>query len=141
MSRHFGLRLGSVLVAASLLLSSLGFAEGGTYVQPSGLPPVPLIGDAQGNIVAVAPNTIGIVSTSVTCSTSSTPFGVSGPMYLHVNIPPNVTQQVCFAWNATAATLSPPSECYTPPTDLTFQGGTGTCIVASGSALITVITK
>jgi hypothetical protein len=90
-----------------------------------------------------APNTQGITSTAVTCGTTSTPFGVTAIYYLHIHIP-NGAPTVWFAWNSNTATTSPPSEDWTGangPIDITWGGGTGSCIVASGTQVITVITK
>lgn len=129
-----------MLVLCNLLGIENSRAQLGVLVQPPNGTAVPLAGDSNGGIVTTAPLTSGITATSVTCGTTSTalPTGIT---YLHINVPPTVTQSVCFAWNGNTATMTPPSECYSPPVDLTWGGGTGSCIVASGSANITVITK
>lgn len=82
-----------------------------------------------------------IVWTSVTCAATSTSFGLPtpGPIYLSVQVPPSAMQNVCFGWGQNAATLNPPSQCYGAGTVIEFQkGGTGSCIVSSGTQAITV---
>lgn len=89
-----------------------------------------------------APNANNLTGTAVTCGATSTALGVTGNSYLSISIPPGpATQTVCFAWGPSAtATMSPPSECFTQGALFSFAGGTGACIVASGSQAITVET-
>ncbi len=90
---------------------------------------------------ATAPSTVGTTFTSVTCGSTSTSFGVTGTSYLAINIPITATQNVYFAWNGATATVSPPSEGFAPGTTVAWGGGTGSCIVASGTQAVTVVTK
>jgi hypothetical protein len=90
--------------------------------------------------VVIPPGTVGVTATSVTCGTSSTPFGVTGTTYLSVTIPPGAGN-VWFAWNGSTATTAPPSQAFTGGTTITWGGGTGTCIVSTGTQAITVITR
>ena len=99
---------------------------------------------AQGaNVVTpvTAPNAMDITATAVTCGATSTAFGVTGSYYLKIQVPPTATQTVWFGWGTTAATTSTPSEGYTAGTDVAWGGGTGSCIVATGSQSITVLTR
>ncbi len=89
-----------------------------------------------------APNANSVTPTTVTCGTTSTAFGVTGNTYLGVLIPPTASQNVGFAWGANAtATLNPPSEVFSAGSMISWAGGTGACIVASGTQTITVETK
>ena len=89
---------------------------------------------------ALAPNASQLTVTSVTCGSTSTALGVTGAAYLAIQVPPGGSQ-VCFAPGSTAATTAAPSKCYSPGTDIQFAGGTGTCIVSTGSQAISVWTK
>lgn len=101
--------------------------------------PLPTTG--AGGSVSLAPSANSVTATAVTCATTSTALGVTGTSYVSILIPPTATQNVCFAWNAATATTSPPSQCFGPGTAVSWGGGTGACIVATGSQAITVETK
>lgn len=93
------------------------------------------------SVVTTPPNNYGATATAVTCGTSSTSFGVSGRNYLSVNVPIGAGT-VWFAWGPGAtATTAPPSQSYNGGTTIQWGGGTGACIVASGTQAITVLTK
>ncbi len=95
--------------------------------------------DASGaGCVSPVPSNVGLNFVKVTCGTTTTAFGVTGASYLTVQIPPTAMQTVWFAWNGTAATTAPPSQGYSATTNVTWGGGTGSCIVASGTQDITV---
>ena len=93
---------------------------------------------SQNTMQVTAPKNDVMTWTSVNCSTTSTPFGVAGRAYLTVQVPAGT---VCFGWDSNAATLLPPSQCYTSGTVISWGGGTGSCIVASGTQAISVGTK
>jgi hypothetical protein len=87
-----------------------------------------------------APSANGVNAATVTCGSSSTPFTVTGNNYLSIQTPIGGSQ-VCFAWGPSAtATTSPPSQCYAAGTNIAWGGGTGACIVATGSQAISVAT-
>ena len=89
-----------------------------------------------------APNANTVTATTVTCGTSSTAFGVTGNTYLSVLVPPTATQNVGFAWGPSAtATTGPPSQLFGAGSAVSWGGGTGACIVATGTQTITVETK
>lgn len=90
--------------------------------------------------VNVAPSAGNVTSTAVTCAATSTALGVTGASYLSVLIPLS-GQNVCFGWGNAAATLSPPSQCFSPGTLVAWGGGTGSCIVASSTQAVTVNTR
>lgn len=102
-----------------------------------------LAGSATAQPVTTAPNANVISWATVTCGATSTPFGVTGNQYLTVNIPPDATAtKVCFQYGPNAvATLLPPSQCFPPATTFTFGGGTGACIVSTGTQAVTVGTR
>lgn len=106
---------------------------------------LPLAAHAQQqvNVVnnVVAPAAGYVTQTAVTCGATSTPLGVTGTTYLSVWIAPSASQTVCFGWGATAATMSPPSQCFAAGTQISWSGGTGSCIVASGSQAVVVTTR
>lgn len=83
------------------------------------------------------PNPGGMTWTTVTCGTSSTPFGVAGGSYLVVKIPATGST-VWFGWGTNAATTATPSEDFAAGSLIQWGGGTGSCIVASGTQSITV---
>jgi hypothetical protein len=90
-----------------------------------------------------APNNIGTTWISVTCGTTSTPFGISAGQYLSVQVPPTSTQNVFIAWGGvgatpTTATTTATTQQYAPGWTATWGGGMGSCIVASGTQAITV---
>lgn len=88
-----------------------------------------------------APNASQVTSSTVTCAATSTPLGVTANQYLSIALPPSGAT-VCFAWGANAtATTAPPSQCFTAGTVLAWGGGTGACIVATGTQAITVGVK
>lgn len=92
------------------------------------------------------PHTGGITWTSVTCGSTTTAFGVAGGQYLTVQVPPSATQTVWFGFGGTAAsptaaTTTTPSQGYAAGTNIAWGGGTGSCIVVSGSQVISVGTK
>jgi hypothetical protein len=101
--------------------------------------------NAQTNSAGV-PSANSMTFVAVSCGTTSTPFGQASRDYLTVNIPPTVTQTaVWFSWGINAgtgqpnaATVGPPSQAFVPGQTLAWAGGTGSCIVASGTATITV---
>lgn len=119
-----------------IALLSMGFSEARaemTSVQPPGGVPVPLAGDANGGLITVAPSTVGMTTITVNCLATSTSFGFTAKTYLHVNAYNEPGTQICFAWNATMATGAPPDNCWVEPFDLTFAGGTGSCIAVGGA--------
>lgn len=129
------------LLVAGLVLAPSAVKEANAQpvmVQPPNQAPVPLSGDSNGNFLTTAPNTALTTWVAINCGTVSTPFGVTGTTYLHVQIPNTVVQNIGFGWNGTPATLTPPSEVFGGNVDFDFAGGTGSCIVASGTASITV---
>ena len=90
-----------------------------------------------------APNPGGMTWISVTCGSTSTPFGIGAGEYMTVQIPLTASQSVFFGWGGsvaspTIATAAPPSQSYSAGTTITWGGGTGSCIVASGSQTISV---
>lgn len=94
----------------------------------------------------VPPHDGGMTWTTVTCRSTSTNFGVGGGQYLTVQVPPTATQTVWFAWGGTVAspttaTTTTPSQGYAAGTNIAWGGGTGSCIVASGTQDISVGTK
>ncbi len=94
----------------------------------------------------VPPHDGGMTWTTVTCASTSTNFGVDGGQYLTVQVPPTATQTVWFGWGGsiaspTAATTTTPSQGYAAGTNIVWGGGTGSCIVASGTQVISVGTK
>lgn len=85
-----------------------------------------------------APNTVNLQWTTVHCGSTSTPFGVTGNLYLTIQVPPAAVN-VGFAWGVGAtATMLPPSQVYGAQTNITWSGGTGACIVATGTQDISV---
>lgn len=107
---------------------------------------VPFMAHAQGGAgifqSGQAPNANNVTGTTVTCANTSTAFGVSGSAYLSILVPPTATQNVCFAWGpSAAATTAPPSECFAAGSLFNWGGGTGACIVATGTQTITVETR
>ena len=83
----------------------------------------------------------------ITCTTTSTPFGINANQYLTVNIPVS-GGTVWFGWgfNQTTgapnpATTAPPSQSYaggTTGSTIQWGAGTGSCITASGTQTISV---
>lgn len=110
--------------------------------QPSGMVPAPVETNPDYRIGTMSdPASTALTWSSVTCAATSTSLGVTAASYMTVLIPPDATAtKVCFSWNAsTAATLTPPSQCYGAGTLIKWtQGGTGKCIVPSGTQAITV---
>lgn len=107
---------------------------------------LPLPAVAQNINQVTAPQAGGLTWTQVTCGSTTTPFGVAAGQYLTVQVPPSATQTVWFGWGGTAAltpaaTTATPSQGYGAGTNISWGGGTGTCIVASGSQVISVGTK
>lgn len=101
---------------------------------------------AQNIMQTVPPQGGGLTWTTVTCGATSTVFGVGGGQYLTVQVPPNATQTVWFGWGGsiaspTAATTTTPSQGYAAGTNIAWGGGTGSCIVAAGTQVISVGTK
>lgn len=88
-----------------------------------------------------APNASQVTAANVTCAATSTPLGVTANQYLSINLPSGGSA-VCFAWGAGAtATTAPPSQCFAAGTTLAWGGGTGACIVATGTQAITLEIK
>ncbi len=126
--------------AVQVCIPGVNTTTGGLNCQPvTGANPLPTTGT--GGTVSPAPSASAVTATSVTCGSTSTALGVTGVSYLSVLIPPAASQNVCFAWGAGTATTSPPSQCFAPGVAVSWGGGTGACIVASGSQAITVESK
>jgi hypothetical protein len=90
-------------------------------------------------IKTTAPDNSGVAWSSVTCAATSTPLAVYGKYYLTIQVPLGASQNVCFAWGASAtATTSPPSQCYEAGANISWGGGTGACIVGSSTQAISV---
>lgn len=104
-------------------------------------PSNPLPTTGAGGTVSTTPSASAVTPTTVTCGTTSTAFGVTGTSYLSVWVPPADTANVCFGWGSNAATTSAPSQCFGPGTAVSWGGGTGACIVATGTQPIVVETK
>lgn len=101
---------------------------------------------AQNIMQVVPPQDSGLTWTTVTCANTSTPFTVGGGQYLTVQVPPDATQTVWFGWGGsiaspTTATTATPSQGYAAGTNIAWGGGTGACIVAAGTQVISVGTK
>ena len=100
----------------------------------------PTICSAQ--IITNPPSASGVTFSTVTCATTSTAFVVRGGSYLSVQVPPSAAGTVWFAWGeAATATLAPPSQGFLGGATLNWSGGTGACIVASGTQAISVGTR
>jgi hypothetical protein len=59
---------------------------------------------------------------------------------LSIQVPPGGST-VWFAYGTASATTAPPSQGVAAGTTITWGGGTGSCIVATGTQAITVETK
>ncbi len=98
---------------------------------------------AQNIMATTPPHDGGMTWVTVTCASTSTPFAVGGGQYLTVQVPPSATQTVWFGWGGTVAspttaTTTTPSQGYAAGTNIAWGGGTGACIVASGTQVISV---
>lgn len=116
-------------------------SDGRQVFQPNSVTnPLPVTATFSGSVTAApAPSTTGTTTTNVTCGTSSTAFGVTGTTYLSVSVDSNATQAVCFGWGADPAVTT--RQCFSGPAILSWGGGTGSCRVASGTQVVSVVTK
>jgi hypothetical protein len=134
---------------ASVVLFLVLLFYGLAHAQPSSFPSTPgsKTGILDANGVQVgnqnplssvgAPNTINLTWKTLNCGATSTPFGAVGLVYLTIQIPSG-GQSVGFGWNAAAATMASPSQVFQAGTTIVWGGGTGSCIVASGTQPITI---
>jgi hypothetical protein len=135
------------------LATLLSFVAGFAFAQSTVFPKWPGflfgIADSNGNQIGDqnpmstvdAPNPATVTWTAVTCGTSSTPFGITGASYLSVHMPPGAVN-TGFGWGSSPATMAAPSQVYAAGSpDIKWHGGTGSCIVATGTQVITVGTR
>ena len=89
-------------------------------------------------------NTGGMTFVQVTCGASSTGLGVAGASYLTVQVPSTASQLVYFNWGGTVAlpvtaVANASNQSYGAGSKIDWPGGgTGACIVASGTQVVTV---